>query len=224
MDRPLATDSAAPPGFVRLERRGPSPGAQVGCTFLLGAPLALIGFGFVVGYFINPAGQGDMWVVPVVGGAFGLVGLVLLYAGVRGARGLKVPVTELWREDPAPLVPGGTVRLRVRQPGPVGLASFRVKALCERVYRRQVSKRDSSTVEDQEVLWEQVLLDVRGERVAAGDSLARDLVLELPSDARPTGPAEPDGTVRWTIEVWIEAGFLRGAYNPFEIAVRGAAG
>ncbi len=223
--RPKATVSLpAVPGFVRLERRGPSASGQVGCLLFLAILLTLIGGGILVGYWVNPKGEGDMWVVPVVGGAFFLVGVLLLWAGVRGVRGLKVPAPELWRDAAAPLVPGGRVRLRLRQPGPVTFEKLKVKALCERVYRRVVSKKDGTTVEDQETLWEQALLELHGERVAAGAVLDRELVLDLPAEARPTGPAEPDGRVRWAIEIWGEAGLLRATYHPFEIEVRGAAG
>ena len=61
------------------------------------------------------------------------------------------------------------------------------------------------------------------ERVPAGAALEREAFLELPSNARPTGPATPDGRIRWQLEVLGEAGWLRATYWAFEIGVEGSA-
>jgi hypothetical protein len=54
--------------FVRLKPSDAPAGAQVGCLFLLAAVLLLPGIGILAAFIINPAGKGDMWVMPVVGG------------------------------------------------------------------------------------------------------------------------------------------------------------
>jgi hypothetical protein len=210
-------------GFVPLQRADDAPGAQVGCLFGLSTFLLVLGGGIIAVFIFYPGGTGDMWVMPVVGGAFGLVGLVLLYAGVRGARGLKFAPTEVSIERGIALRPGATLRVRLRQPGEIGIESLKLKARCERVYRRKVKNDSSATVQDRDLLWEQVLLDIRNERIAAGDVLERVATLVLPADVPPTGPAQPDGRIHWQLEVWGEAGWLRATHHAFRIWVRGAA-
>ena len=217
-DGPAA--DTAPPGFSRLQRSGAQPDAQVGCLFILAGVLLVIGIGLVAAFVLNPAGEGDMWVMPVVGGAFALVGGALLYAGLRGARGLEIPRTEVYLERGVVLRPGATAQLRIRQPGPITIESLKLKVSCERVYQRQVKSDSRSTVEDQDVLWEHDLLVVRNEQVQGGATLEREAALSLPPDARPTGPALPDGRIRWKLEVGGETGVLSAIYHPFDIEVR----
>jgi hypothetical protein len=203
-----------------LAPRDKSQAGNVGCLMILAGFLLLIGVGILAVFVIHPEGKGDMWVMPLVGGGFALVGATLMWGGIRGARGLSVPPAELSMEDGVPLVPGARVRVRLRQPGPVAIESIRVKASCDRVYQRPIKPDSSSTVEDSETLWEAVLIESRDERVARGAALERDGVLALPADARPTGPAEPDGRIRWQVEVFTEAGFMRATYRVFDIRVR----
>jgi hypothetical protein len=215
--------SPTPSGFVRLAHDGPEPSTQLGCMFLLGGLLLTIGLGIIALFIAHPEGKGDMWVMPLVGGGFALVGAFLFFDGVRSARGLKIPTPDLFLGKSLPLSPGTTARVRLRQPGPVEIESLRLKVVCERVYQRRVKSTSSATVEDRETLWESVLLDVQNEHVPAGDVFLREVVLSVPADGRPTGPASPDGTVRWRLEVWGEAGFLCGTYRAFTLVVHGGA-
>lgn len=208
-------------GYVVLEPSGPPPGAQVGCMLALGALLLLFGAGIVSVFFINPAGKGDPSVLLVVGGAFALVGLVLLWGAARGARGLRIPPAEVAVDAPARLVPGAVLRVRLRQPGPVRIESLLLKASCVRKHRRRVRPRSSSTVEDTEILWEKPLAEVVNEHVPTAGILEREVLLTLPADARPTGPALPDGDIRWQLEVSGEAGFMRATHRAFDIRVEG---
>ncbi len=207
--------------FHRLQRAGPEPSSQVGCLLMLSMPLLALGLGAIWLYSIDPAGQGDMWVMPVVGGAFALVGALLLYGGLRGLRGVRVARTEVALDRDPALAPGDRLRLRVRQPGPVGLESLKVKLLCQRFYMRQVSKRSAGKVEDREVLGEGVLLELKNERVARGHVLERDVEFTIPEGAPPTGRAMPEGDIRWSIEVSGETGFLSAIHHPFDITVKG---
>ncbi len=218
--REVVDEVTEPPGFSRLRRSGAQPDTQVGCLFALAGLLLFIGVGLLAVFVVNPAGKGEMWVMPVVGGAFALVGGALLYAGLRGARGLKIPRTEVYLERGAVLRPGATARVRIRQPGPITIESLKLKVSCERVYRRQVKPDSGSTVEDQDILWEQDLLDVRNEQVPGGAMLEREATLSLPPDAQSTGPALPDGRIRWKLEVWGETGVLSAIYHPFDIVVQ----
>ena len=208
-------------GYVVLEASSPPPGAQVGCMLVLGAVLLLVGAGIVSVFFINPAGKGDPLVLLIVGGAFALVGLVLLWGAVRGARGLRIPPAEVSIEANAGLVPGAVVRVRLRQPGPMTIESLVLKASCQRKYHRRLRPGSSSTVPDTEILWEKLLAEILDEQVPAGGVLEREVLLTLPPDARVTGPALPDGSIRWQFEVSGEAGFMRATHRAFDIRVEG---
>jgi hypothetical protein len=219
--KPPATEVGAPAGFVRLTPRDDAAG-RVGCLFVLAGGLLFVGVGLLVVFAFHPEGEGDMWVMPVVGGAFALAGVVMLFAGVRGARGASTPPTEVFIEGGNRPRPGDTVHLLLRQPGAVDIESLVLTLRCERVYRRRVKPASSATVEDCDAIWEQELIDVRDERVPAGGVLVRDAVVTLPPDARPTGPASPDGRIRWQLEARGEVGLLRATYGAFEIEVGGA--
>ena len=210
--------------FVPLPPTDGPPAGRVGCLLMLATVLLLLGGGIVAVFFVNPAGKGDMWVMPVVGGGFSLVGALMLFAGVRGARGLKIPEPQLLVERDVRLAPGATVRIRLRQPGPMTIDSLRLSVCCERVYERQMKPDSSATVQDRELIWEQVLAEVKDQRVPAGESMEREAVLTLPADARPTGAVRPDGEIRWQVEVRAEAGFMRATYRAFEIQVQPVGG
>jgi len=199
------------------------PAGRVGCLLTLAAVLLAVGGGIVAVFVVDPAGKGDIWVMPVVGGAFALVGALLLLAGVRGARGLKIPEAEVLVQGGTRLVPGAVAHVRLRQRGPMTIESLKLRLCCERVYERRVKQNSTATVEDRELLWEQVLDEVKDERIAAGAVLERESTLRLPADARPTGPVA-DGAIRWRIEVWGDAGFMRATYRAFEMDVQAPAG
>lgn len=217
MDDPSPPVGAIADGwrFAPLSARGPKPQDSAGCMFLLGIPLTLLGAGaFSLPFWTSDS---DAWVALVVGGAFGLVGLVLVWGGIRGMRARSLPPPELALEREARPRPGGSFAVRVRQPGPVALESLGLTLTCERRYKRRVRRNSSATVDDSQLLWDRKLLDLRDERVSAGGRLERVVEVEIPADALPTGPALPDGRIRWTLELAIEAGFLRGWRTDFEI-------
>jgi len=219
IDRPPIEESWVPAGFVRLERRGPTAGAQVGCILLLATLLLVVGGGAIWLYFFKPAGKGDPLVLLVVGALFAVVGLVLLVAGVRGWRGASFPATELFLAEGAALVPGSSARLRVRQPGPISIDSLKVLLVCERVYRRKLRPNSAMTVEDKQLILERTVFETTNERVAGGGAFEQEIEFGVPADAPPTGPAQPDGTIRWTLDVRGDAGFMRATFHPFEVTV-----
>lgn len=201
----------------RLTPRGPGPAGSLGCIAFLGSLLTLLGAGAVALPFL--ASDPDAWIAVVVGTGFGLVGLVLLWGAVRGARARSLPPPEVTATGELEPRAGASFWVRVVQPGPVELEKLTLALTCERRYRRRVRRNSTATVDDSELLWERKLLEVRGESVPAGGCLERLVEVEIPPDARPTGPALPDGRIRWTLELAIEAGFLRGWRTDFEIEV-----
>ncbi|HQK86746.1 MAG TPA: hypothetical protein PLU25_03870 [Acidobacteriota bacterium] len=213
---PEPTPSTA---FERLPRAGAKPSEQLTCVFLLGAPLVLFGAAIIILFVFMPKGEDDLWIMAVVGGMFGGVGLLLLIAGLKGWRSRKIPWTELSISPGATLRPGQTARLRLRQPGPVALQKLTVTLVGERVYRRRVSVKSHSTVEDQEQLCGRPVLEIRDTRVREGKALERERNFTIPDDARPSGPTHPDGHIRWRLDVVGQAGFMRGFRHPFELSV-----
>lgn len=215
------TEREAPGGWVDL--RATDDAGAIGCLLGLAAILLIAGGGILAVFLVSPASQGQAWVMPVVGAAFFLVGGLLLYGGIRGARGRSIAPAELSIQGGMPLRPGTPVGMRIRQPGPVALESLLVTVTCRREYRRKVRPNSSSTVPDHEVLWEQVLLAIADEVVPSGGVLEREVPLVLPARVSATGPALPDGHVRWRIEVAAEAGFIRARHRAFDVRVEGAA-
>lgn len=220
---PVELAAAGAPRFSRLSPRSPGPAGSPGCVVFLGLPLLLLGGGAASLPFVSDDPFSESWVALAVGLAFGLVGLLLVWGGIRGARARSLPPPEVALEKGVRPRPGGAFRVRVRQPGPVALESLRLALTCERRYRRQVRRRSTATVDDSQLRWERELLRIRGERVPAGAGLERVVAVEIPPDAEPTGPARPDGRIRWTLELAVEAGFLRGWRTDFEIEVGGEA-
>lgn len=221
---PVELPAAGPPRFARLSARSPGPAGSPGCIVLLGLPLLLLGGGAASVPFLGDDPFSDSWVALVVGLAFGSVGLLLVWGGIRGTRARSLPSPEVALEQGVRPRPGGAFRVRVRQPGPVTLESLRLVLTCERRYRRRVRPRSTAEVDDSELRWERELLRVRGARVPAEAALEREVLVEIPPDAEPTGPALPDGRIRWTLELAVEAGFLRGWRTDFELEVGGEAG
>ena len=218
-----ARDREWPDGFVPL-KTSTAPAAHVGCTLVLAAPLLCIGCGLIGVSIFGPEGEGSTWVTPLVGTAFALPGAVLLYAGLRGARGLKFPAIEVATAGSTVLRPGSSLRLLVRQPGPIEIESLRLRAACERVYDRRIRPESATTVPDREVLWEQELADIRDVRVPSSGVLERHLDVALPANAPPTGPATPDGSIQWRLEAWGEVGVMRATYRAFDLLVSPATG
>jgi hypothetical protein len=219
----LELPAAGPPRFARLSPRSPGPAGSPGCVALLGLPLLLLGGGVAAVPFLGDDPFSESWVALVVGLAFGLVGLLLVWGAIRGARARSLPPPEVALEKGVRPRPGGAFHVRVRQPGPVALESLHLALTCERRYRRQVRRNSTAKVDDSELRWERELLRIGGERVPAGGVLERVIGVEIPPDAEPTGPARPDGRIRWTLELSVEAGLLRGWRTDFEIEVGGAA-
>jgi len=220
---PVELPAAGAPRFARLSARSPGPAGSPGCIALLGLPLLLLGGGAAAVPFLGDEPFSESWVALVVGLAFGSVGLLLVWGAIRGARARSLPPPELAIEEGVRPRPGGTFRVQLRQPGPVALESLCLVLTCERRYRRQVRRRSTATVDDSELRWQRELLRIRDESVPTGGVLERVVLVEIPPDAEPTGPALPDGRIRWTLELAVEAGFLRGWRTDFEIEVGGGA-
>jgi hypothetical protein len=177
-----------------LSRNG-SRGAQIGCTLLLAALLGTLGGGIL--FFALRAG--DRGIALLVGGAFALVALVLLYSAVHQTFALKTPQTiveidrrELRRESP--------VQLYFRQPGPASFESLRANLVGEERWSTGSGKHRRHHVEQLGVfnLYDSGPFEVDGNTPFEDTVTAQ--VPDLPHAA--AGREE-----RWQLEVW---GKVRG--------------
>src|SRR5690349_12640050 len=107
---------------VRLERNAPAA-AMAGCALSIGLLLIAIG-AFPIYMTVTHAEPGSRGFFYLFGGAFGAVGLLLLYSGIHQYFAMATPQTVVEIES-ATLRRGSTVDVLVRQPGPASLQSLR---------------------------------------------------------------------------------------------------
>lgn len=173
--------------------RNTSRGCQIGCSLFLAVLLGAIGGGAMYKAWQHPETNGN-WVIWAVGGAFSLVALFLLYAGIHQIFALKSPLTQVSIEHKQ-LRRGQRTAFHFRQPGPMELESLRANLVGTRTERHGKNTKyihlgtfnffDSGPVTIDESI-----------------PLQRNAHLEVPEDIEPTGDR-----VSWQIEVW---GKVRG--------------
>lgn len=110
---------------------------MAGCALTLGIVLVAIG-AFPIYMTITHDEPGERTLYYIVGGGFGLVGLLLLYAGIHQFFAMATPQTIVEMETRT-LRRGERVDFLFRQPGPVSLHSLRVSLVGEERWARWVS-------------------------------------------------------------------------------------
>ncbi|MBA4373398.1 MAG: hypothetical protein C0402_11135 [Thermodesulfovibrio sp.] len=190
--------------FTILERDTPWRG-QVCTTYILGGLLTLLG-GFFIYMTLTHTHQeplSESWGVLVIGGVFGLVGLILDYVAIHQSFASRVPESEV-ALDTLPVRRGETVRLRVIQPGPVRLTSITANLLCKITERRKkVATKSGENPYYYEITYPyQQRVPVCGPAaVAAGGRIEHIVEFMLPKDALPTG-GDDARRITWHIELW----------------------
>jgi hypothetical protein len=213
----IAYDEPVP--TVRLERETPAA-RQAGRATAIGAGLGALGAAmiYVLRYHVSPASTD--WLVYVVGGGFLLTGLVMLVLGVRMLAAARLPETIVEVES-VPVAAGTSVRVTLRQPGPLSLQSLRLNLVAEQVTTRFVWRRGRRERDrDRRLVHQQNVIDVTEVVVAGGEEFATQAVLTMPSHVT-LADVEGDKTVVWRLEVWgrVRAGIDFG--HPFILDVRG---
>jgi hypothetical protein len=202
---------------VRLTRETPFK-SQLGCTFAIA--VVTLAVGALAWFAAGTEGKGTAWVGYVVGGAFGLVGLIVLWTFVRqfAAIGLKETIVEISRE---PLQPGETASICLIQPGPAKLKSLRANLVCMESRSKSVWNSEKKVHEqhrEERLASSEKVLEATHLNVAAGDAWHEIATFSLPADAKAVGTV--DGvTTTWKIEVWGTGYFLASFMHPFRVDV-----
>lgn len=190
--------------FTILERDTPWRG-QVCTTYFLGILLTLLG-GFFVYMTLTHTHQeplSESWGVLVIGGVFGLIGLILAYVAVHQSFASRVPESEV-ALDTLPVQRGETARLRVVQPGPVRLTSLTADFLCKITERKlkSVTKSGENPYYYEVSYPYQQRVPVCGPvSASAGGRIEHIVEFMLPEDAQPTGGSDAY-RITWHIELW----------------------
>lgn len=144
-------------------------------------------------------------------GAFSMVAAVLMILSwIDEALAAQSPETVL-EIDPAQLRPGGTVRMRIVQPGPIHIRSIRVTLFGERRVRLKV-------INDQRIWIPQrhgphQMTEIDRQELGAGEALEREAPFTVPANV------ESSTWVNWRIEVCSKVAWRRDLVRQFPVTV-----
>lgn len=189
--------------------RQASRGAQIGCTLALAAILG--GIGGTVLYLDRRHGEPSL-VVQLVGGAFALFALLLLYSAVHQMFAMRTPQT-IVETDADVLRRGARVRFHFHQAGPASFESLRANLVGEETWwtgsgkQRRHHRKHLGTFN---------IFDSGPFEVVDLPS-TRTVIVEIPQLPH---PSEREHGVTWQLEVW---GKVRGRADfqhvfPVEVA------
>jgi hypothetical protein len=219
---PEFTTSWDDPNELTLAVRLLSPmtrsGRLVG-TYVLGAVFSALTYVTVV--FENPEGiPRFMWIGVI--GVFGLLAALLVWSALMQTLSLTVPETILEVEKEI-VEPGETIRVCVKQPGPVHLVSLRANLIGQQ--RTEHEHRDMGkhhTVRSpNSMLLHENFLDADGCWLHRGQTRQWITELTIPENAADSGKDSSQVT-EWKIEVWGRANLLVRFMFPYFIKVRRA--
>ena len=202
----------------RLVRETPWKSA-VGCSFLIALVLLAVA-SFVGGMqWTHPSRFDDNdWVVYVFAGAFGFVGLLMLYAAIHQTLAMRTKETIVELEA-RPLHRGASREARVAQYGPVRLKSLRMNLVCFEILTKVILRKDGPHTERfTKQIADLNVLDRRDILLADGERWDAEVSIAVPADVEPTG-TKGNREIQWKLEVW---GVVRGNadfMHPFVVDV-----
>ena len=219
----LTTDPTELTLDVNLEPRM-ARGNRIASTWLLGLLLAAI-TGVLAWVLTLENGWEIRLGMAVAAVIIGLLAALLLWSGLQQTLALSIPhtIVEIERQ---PVTAGETIRLCVKQPGPVRLRSLRANlvGLQRTEQKRAFADGARQTRSPDSMLCHQNLLDAGGGRIPAGQCRQWITTFEVPGEA-PASGKEKAVVTNWTIEVWGKACFgMIGFHYQFPIKLRVAAG
>ena len=187
--------------YTRLQREPPVPFlASVIRSFVLcliiAAPGAIVGYMILTrqpGYDLARLRWPDPHLFPVIIGALSIALSALMFLGfINDAIASRSPGTVI-EIDPSPLRAGGTVRLRVLQPGPINIGSIRVTLFGEK-------RAPWKVIGDQRVFLAKrhgphLMMEIDRQKLGAGETLEREAAFTVPANV------ESSTWVAWRIEV-----------------------
>jgi hypothetical protein len=199
----------------RLERKS-SWGAQAGCATAIGLLLTGLGSFFI---YLEVRAD-DVGLGTVVGGAFALVGLLVLGLGGVHQLWARAQTAETFFEmDTLAVKRGEPARFCVVQPGPADFQSLRVKVVCERTMtkRRTDAKGETTVDQDVRLVHDHCALDLTDVHVGRGSVWHHEATLIAPKDQPPSGGDDPSH--EWRIEIWGRVRRGPDVMHPFVIDV-----
>ena len=203
---------------VRLSSPMTRRGRLVG-TYLLGVLFSAITYVLVV--FGTPEDIPRFaWMGAI--GVFGLLAALLVWSALMRTLSLTIPETILGVEKKI-VEPGETIRVCVKQPGPVHLTSLRANLIGQKRTEhehREVGKHHTVRSPNSMLLHEN-FLDADGGWLHRGQTRQWIAELTIPEDAGDSGKDRSQVT-EWKIEVWGRANLLVGFMYPYFIKVRRA--
>lgn len=207
-------ENQASENFVALTRDMPRNVRAVRGA-LLGALILGAGSFVLYGYFLEDLPFYEGWIMLAVGGAFILVGLIMLLAAIQQGFALVLPEPTV-SIDTLPVGRGERVLIRVRQPGPIQLNSLSARLVCEviesRVYRGR--RTDYSTyVVDQKI-------PLCGVAEAARGGLVEVVAPILAPTTADASRHEGRRRILWRIEIWGDVRHWVDYMHPYPIEVR----
>lgn len=205
---------------IRLSREI-TAGRQAAAATAIGAVLTLLGGGILlVARVVAPSAPQDAWLPQIVGAGFALVGVVVLLLGLKMSLSTRLPQT-IVEVDKQPVRAGQSLRVSVRQPGPISLRSLRVNLIAEQITRYEVRRQGKKRIEiDRHLIYRHNVVDLGTLVIAGGEESAASGEVSVPL-AVPLVDVEGDKTVVWRLEVW---GRVRGWVDfghPFVVQVAG---
>lgn len=200
----------------RIARASPW-GAQATCALGIGVVLLLIG-GTICFFALK---HDDRGLPLIVGGAFSLVALVLVYSGIHqffAQQGVKETIFEL--ED-LPVVRGEPRNGIVIQEGPIRLQSLRANVICMEETRKEVRRDGTTRIERfYKMIWDTNVLDEGETTLDDHERLQRNVVIEIPRSCKPSGEQGGNKAIEWRVEIWGRVKGRPDFMHPFVIEVR----
>jgi hypothetical protein len=163
----------------------------------------------------------ERWWIGLFVVAFGLVGLIALYAGIHQLLASLVAETIVEIDRPA-VAPSESLLVKFRQPGPVRLRSLRARLIRKTIVSpTEAERRRSDTARDKDFYeFYQRFLDAPDMVALRGGCAEVSAELAIPRDARLSGQHGLE-RIQWLIEVWGRVRFWPGFMHQFEVVVEG---
>lgn len=142
----------------------------------------------------------------------GLIALLLFYNTIHSLLASQTPPTTL-RLDSESLRPGQSIKVSLRQTGPVRLHSMRANLVCERISKQLPNMTRSITYPCQLNFF-----DSGPVRIPEAETKEFQAELTIPADAELSLESR-ELIVRWRIEVWGKVSWRADFMRPFAIEV-----
>lgn len=210
---------------IRLRRETPW-GSGIGLAMILGLLFIPLGVGIALIAMYGPSDVRNSWLFFLIAGLVATLGVLLTFSAIYQWLGARVrePLVEV---DAECLVPGQTVRLCVRQEGPVTLDSLTASLVCIERRHQWKTRADSNDRSEEycttteSLIHSESLFDERPGRVAHEEFWEKSAEFLIPDTAR-LSQTSRDLDVIWRIEVIGSVPLWPDNRHPFPLRVESA--